>query len=136
MCALLLSYARVFMLNLRLRYGLMHVCSGVLNDKLLDSSRPIMRMSKADMSEKEPNLITSGLSGHQTTNGITVELCIYRLENSSGWTLEVVNASGTSIVWDNTFQTDIAANEEFQRTVNEEGMATFLDDENVIQFPS
>ena len=87
------------------------------------------------MDEREPNLITSSLSRHVTRDGITVELCIYRLETKSEWLLEVVNSAGTSIVWDNQFPSDDAANEEFLRTVAKEGMATFLDDAKVIPFP-
>ena len=86
------------------------------------------------MEEREPNLITSGLSGYVTKNDITVELCIYRLETKPEWTLEVVNSAGTSIVWDGLFPSDDAANEEFLRTVAEEGMASFLDDEKVVPF--
>lgn len=86
------------------------------------------------MEEREPNLITSGLSRHVTQDGITVELCIYRLETEPGWTLEVVNSEGTSIVWDGLFASDDAANQEFLRTVAEERMASFLDDEKVVPF--
>ena len=87
------------------------------------------------MKEHEPNLITSSLSRNVTQDGITVELCIYRLETKAEWVLEVVNSAGTSTVWDNQFSSDDAANEEFLRTVAEEGMAPFLDDAKVIPFP-
>ena len=87
------------------------------------------------MKEHEPNLITSSHSRDITQDGITVELCIYRLETKTEWALEVVNSVGTSIVWDNQFSSDDVANEEFLRTVAEEGMATFLDDAKVIPFP-
>ncbi len=87
------------------------------------------------MDEREPNLITSDLSRHVTRDGITVELCIYRLETKTEWALEVVNPTGTSIVWDNQFPSDEAANEEFLRTVDKEGMADFLDDAKVVPFP-
>ena len=86
------------------------------------------------MKEHEPNLITSSLSRNVTQDGITVELCIYRLETKTEWLLEVVNSAGTSTVWDDQFPSDDAANEEFLRIVAEEGMATFLDDAKVIPF--
>jgi hypothetical protein len=86
------------------------------------------------MEEREPNLVTSGLSGYVTKDDITVELCIYRLETKTEWALEVVNSAGTSIVWDDQFPSDEAANEEFLRTVASEGMASFLDDEKVVPF--
>ena len=57
---------------------------------------------------------------------------IVRLEDESKWSLEVVNAS---IVWDELFPTDEDASAEFERTVAEEGMRTFLDSGKVIPFP-
>ena len=87
------------------------------------------------MDKREPNLVTSSLSRHVTRDGITVELCIYRLETKTEWELEVVNSAGTSIVWDNQFPSDEAANEEFLRIVDKEGMAAFLGDTKVIPFP-
>ena len=87
------------------------------------------------MQEKEPNLITSRFSQHVTEDGVTVELCRYRLEDSPQWSLEVVNSKGTSIVWDDLFESDAIAYEEFRKTVTEDGMISFLDDGNVIQFP-
>ena len=86
------------------------------------------------MEEREPNLVTSGLSRDVTRDGITVEVCIYRLETTQGWSLEVVNSAGTSIVWDDLFPSDDAANEEFLRTVAEEGMTAFLDSAKVVPF--
>jgi uncharacterized protein len=86
------------------------------------------------MEEREPNLVTSGLSRKFTRDGITVEVCIYRLETESGWSLEVVDSTGSSIVWQDEFPSDAAANEEFLRTVAEEGMTAFLDSAKVLPF--
>ena len=86
------------------------------------------------MSEREPNLVTSGFSRKFTRDGITVEIGIYRLETEPGWSLEVVNSAGTSTVWDDLFPTYEAAFAEFERTVAEEGMVAFLDNSNVIPF--
>ena len=86
------------------------------------------------MKERAPNLVTSGLSRSLTRDGISVKIGIYRLESEPGWSLEVVNAAGTSIVWDVLFPTDDAALAEFDRTVAEEGMVTFLDSGKVIPF--
>jgi hypothetical protein len=60
------------------------------------------------MAIKDPVVIDSPLSGEFTRDCITVEVCIYRLENSK-WTLEVVDASGTSHMWDDEFESDHAA---------------------------
>ena len=87
------------------------------------------------MAERDPNLINSGLSGYVTEDGIKVEVCIYRLEDEPNWALEVVNSNGTSIVWDDKFDTDDAALAEFQKTVLDEGMNAFLDGAEIIQFP-
>jgi len=46
----------------------------------------------------------------------------------------VVNAANTSIVWEEPFATDEDAYAEFERTVAEEGMRTFLDSGKVIPF--
>ena len=83
---------------------------------------------------REPNLVISSLSRTVKRDGITVEISIYRLEEQTSWTLEVVNSAGTSIVWDDAFDTDEDAYAEFERTVKEEGMKTFLDSDNVIPF--
>lgn len=84
--------------------------------------------------ERDPNIVTSGLSGTVTEQGITVEVHIIRLEDEPDWTLEVVNHSGTSMVWDDPFVTDDAAWAAFRRTVEEEGMRAFLDQAVVIPF--
>ena len=86
------------------------------------------------MKEHEPNLVTSGLSRKLTRDGISVEIGIYRLETEPGWSLEVVTAAGTSIVWDDLFPTDAVALAEFDRTVAEEGMVAFLDSRKIIPF--
>ena len=87
------------------------------------------------MVEQDPKIIDSPLSRRVTKDGITVEVSIIRLEHESEWSLEVINAANTSIVWDNLFPTDKAAYAEFERTVAEEGMKTFLDSATVIPFP-
>jgi hypothetical protein len=86
------------------------------------------------MSQHDPNLVTSGLSGVVTQDGVKVEICIVRLEHEKLWTLEVVNAAGTSVVWDEQFSSDEEAYAEFKRTVAAEGMQAFLDQGNVIPF--
>ena len=87
------------------------------------------------MSERDPEIITSRLSRAVTKDGVTVEVSIIRLKGETGWSLEVVNAKNTSIVWDDLFATDDEAYAEFERTVAEEGMRTFLDSRKLIPFP-
>lgn len=86
------------------------------------------------MSNRDPNIITSGLSRSVTQNGITVRVEIHRLENRPGWVLEVVNDKGTSTVWDELFETDDDADAMFRATLAEEGMSAFLDTATVIPF--
>ena len=86
------------------------------------------------MKERIPNLVRSGLSGIVSKDNVTVKVIIVRLESESNWSLEVVNDAGTSIVWDDLFDSDEDAYAEFQQTVEEEGMCAFLDNQNVIPF--
>ena len=86
------------------------------------------------MRERIPKLVHSGLSGIVSKDDITVEVFIYRLENEPKWSLEVVNDAGTSIVWDDLYDSDDDAYAEFQQTVDEEGIRAFLDNQNVIPF--
>ena len=85
------------------------------------------------MVERDPDIVYSGLSRKVARDGVTVEVSIIRLEHTE-WSLEVVNNAGTSIVWDELFASDEEAYAEFERTVAEEGMQTFLDSGKVIPF--
>ncbi len=86
------------------------------------------------MADRDPNLITSSLSRDMSRDGVTVRIEIYRLEDRPGWALEVINHKGTSIVWDELFDTDDAADAAFRATMVAEGMTTFLDSATVIPF--
>jgi hypothetical protein len=89
---------------------------------------------EATMNPREPNLVRSGLSRTVEKDGVTVVVSIVRLEHESNWSLEVVNAAGASIVWEDLFSSDDEAYAEFEKTVAEEGMRAFFDMENVIPF--
>jgi len=78
--------------------------------------------------DRDPELVRSNFSGPVTRNLVTVRLEIYRLESDRQWVLEVVNQNGTSIVWDDLFDTDNAAHEAFEAAVEKDGMGTFLDE--------
>jgi hypothetical protein len=73
----------------------------------------------------DPKIITSPLSGPFTEGDVTVDVQIYRLEDTK-WTLEVIDNQGTSIVWDDQFDTDDAARREFNRSVAEEGLTGII----------
>lgn len=87
------------------------------------------------MIDDSPAIIHSIFSRKVTHAGVTLEVCIYRGEHDSDWILEVVNSNGTSICWDDQFSSDVEANAEFERTLKEEGIHSFLDDgDNVVPF--
>lgn len=73
----------------------------------------------------DPEIIASPLSGEFEEAGQTVRIEIYRLEKSQ-WTLEVVDNTGTSIVWDVQFDTDAEARAEFERSVAEECLRSII----------
>jgi hypothetical protein len=70
-------------------------------------------------------LIQSALSRTIREDGTEVRIDIYRLETTD-WSLEVVDETGTSTVWDDRFSTDQAALDEALKTIREEGIKTFL----------
>ena len=73
----------------------------------------------------DPKLIQSALSRTIREDGTEVRIDIYRLETTD-WSLEVVDETGTSTVWDDRFSTDQAALDEALKTIREEGIKTFL----------
>ena len=75
--------------------------------------------------QDEVHLIYSPLQQHYSVDGYTVEICIYRLPDTP-WTLEVVDEHGNSSVWDDEFETDQAAFDEFLRTLREDGIASLI----------
>lgn len=70
------------------------------------------------------HLIESSLGRTLEHDGYTLEVQIYRSDETD-WHLEVVNEAGASIVWDDLFETDQEAWEEFERTLREEGIEAF-----------
>ena len=82
----------------------------------------------------DPNLIISGLSRSVSLEGMTVRIEIVRLEGNPDWSLEVIDAEGTSIVWEEPFRSDHAALTEATRAIEHEGAALFRDDSNVVPF--
>ncbi len=86
------------------------------------------------MIERDRKIVESGLSRTVTKDGVTVEVSIIRLEGETEWSLEVVNDKNMSIVWDDLFASDDEAYAEFERTVADEGIRTFLDSGKVIPF--
>jgi hypothetical protein len=87
------------------------------------------------MMERDPNLIISSASQRIVEEGVPFKVDIYKLEGGDGWSLEVITADGTSIVWDELFQDDQAAFNEAVATIREEGAVSFANGgSNVIPF--
>jgi len=72
--------------------------------------------------DDDRGLIQSPLNQTVTRNGVTVEVHIYKGDESD-WILEMVDAAGTSHVWDNEFETDQQAFDEAMRALDEEPLA-------------
>lgn len=79
------------------------------------------------MSDPDPKIIRSPLSRWFESDGVTVNVDIYRLEGSEGWTLELIDENWNSVLWDDLFATDQAALDEFLTGVQEIGLARLLD---------
>jgi hypothetical protein len=79
----------------------------------------------AEEGVSDPKLIQSALSRTVREDGTEVRIDIYRLETTD-WSLEVVDETGTSTVWDDLFPTDQAALDEALKTIREEGIGTFV----------
>ncbi|MDQ0839821.1 hypothetical protein [Sphingomonas faeni] len=77
--------------------------------------------------QPEPELIESPLNRSLERGGRRLEVHIVHLATKRGWTLEVVNDHNTSIVWDDRFETDRAADAAFRSALAEEGFEAFLD---------
>lgn len=79
------------------------------------------------MIDEDPEIEESPLSGLVTHDNVAVRVEIYRLvEGDGSWTLKVVDYKGGSTVWDDRFATDKEAHAEFYRTLEAEGIRSFL----------
>ena len=77
--------------------------------------------------DNDPKIEYSPLCGKLSRDGITVRVEIYRLAGSNeGWSLEVVDQDDNSSVWSELFLTDKDAYTEFYRTLEAEGIHSFL----------
>jgi hypothetical protein len=70
-------------------------------------------------------LIEPPLSGEFKRDGITVDVLIYRGDEDTTWTLEVVDDAANSYVWDEQLASDQAAMKEFLASVEREGMKQY-----------
>lgn len=73
----------------------------------------------------ESDLIYSKHCQSVSRNGKTVRVEIYS-SGKTDWILEVVDEENNSTVWDDPFDTDDEAFEEFERTLEEEGIESMI----------
>lgn len=74
---------------------------------------------------EEIELIYSKHCQSVTRNGKTVRVEIYS-SGKNDWLLEVMDEDNNSTVWDDPFPTDDEAFQEFQRTLEEEGIESLI----------
>jgi hypothetical protein len=75
----------------------------------------------------DPEIELSALSRKFTDKGVTVQVDIYRLASSNDpWILEVIDADDNSLIWEDPFATEAEAWAEFQRAVDEDGIAVLI----------
>ncbi|MCJ8519234.1 hypothetical protein ABID21_002040 [Pseudorhizobium tarimense] len=80
---------------------------------------------------KEPKLEHSDFSGEFEDDGITVLVDIHRPAGSEdGWTLEVISQEDDVTTWEDTFETDKDAWEEFLATTERDGIRSFFGEED------
>ncbi|MES2130304.1 MAG: UPF0149 family protein [Pseudomonadota bacterium] len=86
------------------------------------------------MDDDNFDLVFSPLTQTLTRDGHTIDVEIYE-DGEGGWLLEVVDAYGTSTVWDESFATDSAALNEVLKTIEEEGIAVLAGSPPELQLP-
>ena len=74
-----------------------------------------------------PDVKRSPLSQSFTADGITVQIEIYQIEGVEGWTLELIDEEGGSVVWQEEFATDAEAFADFTDGLDELGLAKLLE---------
>ena len=78
------------------------------------------------MSLDDPVVIESRLSQDIEVEGYSFEINIFRLDEESTWTLEVIDQDNASHIWDNTFASDFAALIEAQKAIWTAGAEAFM----------
>jgi len=106
-------------------------------EKEYASKKTAPQLSKTSQRKQmpNPNIVNSGLSQRVTVEGHKFSIEIYKLENDLQWVLEVVDEEGTSIVWDDKFDTDQAALDEVMMSIDDNGIGAFRESANVVPFP-
>lgn len=78
------------------------------------------------MTDDTPNIVHSGKSQSVVVDGLRFDIQIYRGEAEKDWILEVVDAEGTSHVWEDRFASDRDARNEAIRDMEKRGARAFM----------
>lgn len=88
--------------------------------------------------DDEYELEFSSRCGPLERDGRSVQVHIYRgrREEEGHWILEIVDDdTDCSILWDDQFETDVAAYDHLMKEIDEQGLASILDDSPRVEFP-
>lgn len=78
------------------------------------------------MMSQDPEIEFSEYCEKVSSGGITLSVDIYRIKDTHGWSLEIVDEYGNSTVWDDLFDSDMDAITEAKRCILEETAAAFV----------
>lgn len=78
------------------------------------------------MNDDVPNIVHSGKSQSVVVDGLRFDIQIYRAEDEKDWILEVVDAEGTSHVWEDRFASDRDARNEAIQDLEKHGARAFM----------
>lgn len=76
--------------------------------------------------DNEPKLIMSKKSQPISSEGSTVYVEIYRLENEKRWVLAIDDEDENTSIWDKTFKSEKAALLEAKRSIFNDGIKNFI----------
>lgn len=76
--------------------------------------------------EPDPKIIDSAHSGRFEKEGHHINVCIYKMEGTNEWSLEIVDSHGTSTVWGEMFLTDEDAWNAFIEVIEKEGITSLV----------
>ncbi len=94
-------------------------------------SKPPKPKQSASKAPKEPALEHSECSGEFEDDDVTVLVDIFREAGTNGdWTLEVISQTEVVTTWEENFETDQAAWEEFLATAERDGVKSFLEEDD------
>ena len=79
---------------------------------------------------EDPKIIDSPFSCRVEQDGMSVQILIYRLEDTE-WSLEIVAEDGTSTVWDDLFASDEDAKDEAMSAIETDGILSFSADDTI-----